>query len=864
MRWLIESLVTLIINAFALILDIFGTSVVSILTLEIGTSGGSIFDIVFSTMGDFAKLFQVLASGLLIINYIWQLVRIMMTSEGVSETPASLTARTFAAGVGIALSGRIVRVIQYFFSVFYNALLAYDPSGAVIGDSWTNFAGWMIDTIANPDNLVTDVLLAGVDSLVAGIITLIFMLFIGWEFIMFMAEIVERYILLGILYYTSPLAFSVAGSKSTGTIFTNWFRMLISQMLLMCFNVIFLSLFLFSFKSYGAALEAMREFCADTGRTQYSTIGLAIVWNMMMYGILYVGTKIDSYMATLGLSTAQTGRGLGAAIATTAFSVTRMIGTGSRMVRGVYNTGKGAATQISDQWKDTHRPATGDAKTDVKNLLSNKSSDTTPMRGTVAADGLMGILKDRKMNTAAWEKNLDKTSVTADPINGITGKTLPNKNGQTTDFQVVSAKTDEDAKRLKEQRCTYLGSLENGEKLFLAASGPAAQALLTANTEFDKFRKDWDSGKNQTSRELKNGQGEPTGVYEFTRTDPKTGEVKEQFQLAPASIQSRDTLSPRTQEMDIGDMTYYKTDTLSDACGNATMPVEPPVQKEAKAEDKAAYLNQQFADGSVNASKAEFNPDGTIRYTDEATGNEMVMAPATHYSAQAGSAVDEVTTQDGATYLRAPVNQERISDSGTASGRSSADGANAGQEYGSVFKVRQEPAGDVAHNISAPAPGPAVAAMPYQVASHLNTQFPNQLEAQKATYHADGAFTYQTKEGEFAAVPVAKFDARPEAANRQYQMMTAKNGATYAAVQLRTNETVSDVFAPRELSSQSTGGTAIYGRTKTEEASISYQPMPGNVPFGGAAHYGRPGVVQDAAFVEVAERRRRGRKKRKD
>lgn len=209
MRWIVESLTTIVLYLVTTLLDLLGNGVIEILTLNIGMSGGgqkSVFDAVFSSVFTFTQYFRWFALGILIINYLWQLVRIMVSRDGTGETPFALAGRTFAAGIGIYASTQMIRIAESFFSVLYQQILGTARAGITF-------------SFGTPD---LTLVLGAVDGLVGTLLTLLFSLLIGWEFLMFLAEIVERYVILGVLYYTSPLAFAMAGSKSTSSIFSSW------------------------------------------------------------------------------------------------------------------------------------------------------------------------------------------------------------------------------------------------------------------------------------------------------------------------------------------------------------------------------------------------------------------------------------------------------------------------------------------------------------------------------------------------------------------------------------------------------------------------------------------------------------------
>ena len=95
------------------------------------------------------------------------------------------------------------------------------------------FAG-LEETLSN--GLLT---IASTVTVIAPILLLILLISIGWNYFKLLLETVERYIVVGVLCYTSPLAFAMGGSKETNQVFKSWCRMVGSQLLLLVMNVWF-------------------------------------------------------------------------------------------------------------------------------------------------------------------------------------------------------------------------------------------------------------------------------------------------------------------------------------------------------------------------------------------------------------------------------------------------------------------------------------------------------------------------------------------------------------------------------------------------------------------------------------------------
>ena len=69
------------------------------------------------------------------------------------------------------------------------------------------------------------------------------MLILAWNYIKLLFEAAERYVLLGVLVYTAPVAFATGSAQTTSNIFKSWCRMLGGQLFLLVMNAWCLRLF---------------------------------------------------------------------------------------------------------------------------------------------------------------------------------------------------------------------------------------------------------------------------------------------------------------------------------------------------------------------------------------------------------------------------------------------------------------------------------------------------------------------------------------------------------------------------------------------------------------------------------------------
>ena len=75
------------------------------------------------------------------------------------------------------------------------------------------------------------------------LIVLILVLIMAWNYIKLLFEAAERYVLLGVLVFTTPVAFALGASQATSNIFKSWCRMFAGQIFLLLMNAWCLRLF---------------------------------------------------------------------------------------------------------------------------------------------------------------------------------------------------------------------------------------------------------------------------------------------------------------------------------------------------------------------------------------------------------------------------------------------------------------------------------------------------------------------------------------------------------------------------------------------------------------------------------------------
>lgn len=204
-------------------LDLVTTSVLGALGCDM-----SIFLRYFPAAATMYSVFVALAIGLILLNWVWQLFRNYGLGAGVeAEDPVKLSLR----------------------SIFFLLLVWFsdDIVNIVLGIGGTPY-GWIMDSslpalsFADFSSVMLVIIGVCANGAVA-LITLILVLILAWNYLKLLLEVAERYVLLGVLVFTAPVAFAMGASQSTGSLFRSWCRMLGGQIFLLLMNAWCLRLF---------------------------------------------------------------------------------------------------------------------------------------------------------------------------------------------------------------------------------------------------------------------------------------------------------------------------------------------------------------------------------------------------------------------------------------------------------------------------------------------------------------------------------------------------------------------------------------------------------------------------------------------
>lgn len=313
--WIFEGIVTWISSIVSEMMD-----AVSGLFLDALGTDMTAMEEYFPFVTKAFTIMQYTAWAVLFLITVWQLFRVFGGPVTEAENPWTLLARSSLSALLIGYAKPIFQITLNITTAPYTALMELKMNK----EDFT-FAG-VENALKN--GMTTIVSIATVVGL---LLLVILMIALGWNYFKLLLETVERYIVVGVLCYTSPLAFSMGASKATVPVFKSWCRMVGSQLLLLVMNVWFLRGFSTSVGQY-----------VGNGGALSNGNGSIFLWLFCAIAFLKTAQKFDSYLAAMGLNVAQTGSGMGLELMMAARAVSGL-GSGARSAGSVFGGGSSAA-----------------------------------------------------------------------------------------------------------------------------------------------------------------------------------------------------------------------------------------------------------------------------------------------------------------------------------------------------------------------------------------------------------------------------------------------------------------------------------------------------------------------------------------
>ena len=220
---ILDSIVEWVATQIMNLLDMITGSVLGALGCDMST-----FLRYFPAAETLYEVFVAIAVGFILLNLVWQLFK------------------NFGAGIGLSAEDPAKLLLRSILFIFL-ALFADEIMALVLDIVGTPYS-WIVDTSLPPIEFASfgSVLTVIVGCLASGsvsLIVIILVIIIAWNYLKLLFEAAERYIMVGVLIFTAPVAFATGASESTSNIFSSWCRMLGGQLFLLVMNAWCLRLF---------------------------------------------------------------------------------------------------------------------------------------------------------------------------------------------------------------------------------------------------------------------------------------------------------------------------------------------------------------------------------------------------------------------------------------------------------------------------------------------------------------------------------------------------------------------------------------------------------------------------------------------
>lgn len=204
-------------------LDLINSSVLGILGCDM-----TVFLRYFPAAETMYSVFVALAIGLILLIWVWNLFKNFGLGIGAEvEDPVKLSIRAMLFLFLAYYANQIVALVLQIGGTPYQWIM----SSALPSLDFASFGSTLL--------VIIGVCANGAVAL----IVLILVLILAWNYLKLLFEAAERYILLGVLVYTAPVAFAMGAAQSTSNIFKSWCRMFGGQVFLLLMNAWCLRLF---------------------------------------------------------------------------------------------------------------------------------------------------------------------------------------------------------------------------------------------------------------------------------------------------------------------------------------------------------------------------------------------------------------------------------------------------------------------------------------------------------------------------------------------------------------------------------------------------------------------------------------------
>lgn len=298
---LVESLVALLCELISKIMNI----ITGVFSTALGADQTA-FKTIFPVMGDIQRAFMAIGIALCLMLFLLGVFRNMFSGLGFAgENPFKMACRFVMAMVLVPF---LPDVMNYFYTYtegskgIFAAMYEGLSENIVVNNNFPVGAGNFFEIVGSATNIFT----AGVSKIAVSIILLILMTVIAINFVKLLLEMFERYLLLNVIIYFSPLAASAVTLESTMKIFSSYLKMFFGQMVMLLMNLV-------SLKIITSGMSMAADVIGGASNIQISGIDtglLPFIVLLLIIAMLKVLQRVDNYARDIGLTVGVTGGSL--------------------------------------------------------------------------------------------------------------------------------------------------------------------------------------------------------------------------------------------------------------------------------------------------------------------------------------------------------------------------------------------------------------------------------------------------------------------------------------------------------------------------------------------------------------------------
>lgn len=306
MGWLVGGLVEALVVLLCKLIGGIMSWVTSAFNNALGADP-MVFMQMFPITEDLQVAFKAIGFGLCIGLIMLGCVRNMMSGLGFAgENPFKMFFRFFIA---VVFTYTLPEIMSYFYTategkngILENGLFKeiYDGVNAIDNTTGGGFGAGFFDVVGGATNIVS----GGTSKIIVSLILLILMTVIGINFLKLLVEMFERYLMVNLLIFFSPLSASAITLESTMKIFSSYMKMFFGQMVMLLMNLVSLKIILSGFTM---ATDVIGGSLALEGIDPQFMPFIAL---FLVIAMLKVLQRVDNYARDIGLTVGVTGGSL--------------------------------------------------------------------------------------------------------------------------------------------------------------------------------------------------------------------------------------------------------------------------------------------------------------------------------------------------------------------------------------------------------------------------------------------------------------------------------------------------------------------------------------------------------------------------